>query len=115
MKQLFLFLAVLAVCVGSVWADDTVKAVQAQLRQRGFYYGALNGTYDSDTSAAVTRYQIRNGLAISGKLDAATLHALNVRPSANKAAPEASPIAGTWRQLRNGDMQFLKALNSGQI
>jgi len=115
MKRFWLFWAALGLCLGSVWADETVKAVQTQLKERGFYYGSLNGVYDSDTSAAVTRYQIRNGLAISGKLDAATLSALHVQPSANKAAPEASPIAGTWRQLRNGDMQFLRALNSGKI
>jgi len=92
-----------------------VKAVQAQLKERGFYHGPPNGVYDNETSAAVTRYQIRNGLAISGKLDAATLNALKVPPPFDKTSPEPSPQAGTWRRLRNGDMQFLKALNSGEI
>jgi hypothetical protein len=115
MKRFLFLWAALGLCLGSAWADETVKAVQLQLKQRGFYQGSANGIYDSDTSAAVTRYQIRNGLAISGQLDAATLQALNVPSAAGKAAPEPSPVAGTWRRLRNGDMQFLKALNSGQI
>lgn len=115
MKRLLIFGAVLGLCLGSVWADETVKAVQSRLKARGFYQGTPSGVYDSETSAAVTRYQIRNGLAISGKLDAPTLAALQVAPRADQATPEPSPQAGTWRRLRNGDMQFLKSLNSGAI
>ncbi len=116
MKRFLFLAAVLGLCLGSVWAADvTVQEVQSRLKARGFYDGSPNGVYDSETSAAVTRYQIRNGLAITGKLDAATLKALKVASAAESPAPEALPQAGTWRRLRNGDMQFLRDLNAGRI
>ena len=43
-------------------ADETVRTVQTRLKAGGFYSGEVNGVYDSDTAAAITRYQIRNGL-----------------------------------------------------
>lgn len=115
MKWFLFFGVVLGLGLGSVRADETVQQVQARLKKDGFYQGATNGRYDSATSAAVTRYQIRNGLAISGELDAATLEALDVTRPKDAAAAEPSPEAGTWRRLRNGDMQFLKKLNAGEI
>jgi peptidoglycan hydrolase-like protein with peptidoglycan-binding domain len=115
MKRLFFFWVALGLLVATASAGEIIQAVQTRLKKNGFYQGQISGVYDSETSAAVTRFQIRNGLAISGKLDAATLNALDVPPPADKMAPEPSPEAGTWRRLRNGDMQFLKKLNAGEI
>jgi len=113
MKRLFFFV-LFFVALG--WngplraANTDVRAVQTKLRQDGFYFGDPTGVYDNETAAAVTRYQIRNGLPISGRLDAETARSLGVEPSM-KAVPESSTASGTWRRLRNGEMQFLPDAN----
>lgn len=110
MKRFFLcFLAVSLAAAGSLRADDTVRAAQTRLKTGGFYFGEINGRYDSDTSVAITRYQIRNGLQITGKLDALTRQALGV------AIGEAEvPLRGfgeeAWRSLRKTDQEYLKRL-----
>ena len=113
-RFLFRWLA-LGLCLGSVQADETVRQLQAQLKQAGFYQGQSTGVYDEETATAVSRYQIRNGLAITGRMDAATLSALRVTPPKSNPTPEPAAEAGTWRRLRNGDMQFLQKLNAGDI
>lgn len=95
-------------------ADETVRAAQDRLKADGFYHGQPTGSYDSETTAAVTRYQIRHGLAISGKLDIATTQALGIAP-ASEPATESSTDAEAWRRLRDGDRQFLQKLNAGAI
>ncbi|MEO8045119.1 MAG: peptidoglycan-binding domain-containing protein [Spartobacteria bacterium] len=115
MKQLFLFFLATSLCLVSVRADENVKTVQTKLRAGGFYFGNVTGEYDNETAAAVTRFQIRRGLSISGRLDAATAQALGVKGTMTTASAQPSPASGTWRRLRNGDMQFLKQLNAGEI
>jgi peptidoglycan hydrolase-like protein with peptidoglycan-binding domain len=48
------------------------------LKDQGFYYGEITGRKDSDTTAAIRRYQIRNGLKITGELDVETQHSLRI-------------------------------------
>src|SRR6476619_4657398 len=84
MDRFFLCLVVLLGAVGSLFADETVRAAQTRLKADQYYSGAINGNYDSPTAAAVTRYQIRNGLQITGQLDAPTRHALGVSATAPK-------------------------------
>ncbi len=102
--RLFLFLLLVPLVAA---ADDNISAVQTRLRQEGFYYGDASGQYNDETAAAVTRYQIRNGLPISGKLDAATAKALGVAPLPVAAGAAPRSLQGTWRQLRNGEHQFV--------
>jgi peptidoglycan hydrolase-like protein with peptidoglycan-binding domain len=66
------------------FADSATQSAQQKLKEGGFYYGEINGTKDTETTAAIRRYQIRNGLKITGELDAETLHSLGVT---SKAAP----------------------------
>lgn len=115
MKQILLQMAVLSVLLVAARADETVRTAQTRLKTDGFYHGAVTGSYDSETAAAVTRYQIRHGLEISGKLDSATAQALGVATPKGATEAEPSPVSGTWRRLRDGDMQFLKEVNSGTI
>ena len=110
MKRFFLFfLLVIFGAACSLRADETVRAVQSRLKAGGFYFGEINGRNDSDTSAAITRYQIRNGLQITGKLDAQTRQALGV----NKNGPEI-PLPGfggeAWRSLRKSDQEYIERL-----
>ena len=110
MKRFLLWLLVVnlgAVC--SLRADENIRAVQSRLKAGGFYYGEVNGRYDSETAAGVTRYQIRNGLQITGKLDQPTRYALGV-----SAAEPKVPMPGfgedVWRYLRKSDQTALQRL-----
>lgn len=90
-------------------ADEMVRTVQSQLKAGGFYWGEVNGVYNSDTAAAITRYQIRNGLQITGKLDSQTSHALGL--AADKpAVPRPKFGEDVWRYLRKGDRENIKRL-----
>jgi len=83
-----------------VCADDNVRAVQEKLRDGGFYPGEIDGAYSSQLAAALTRYQVRKGLAVTGQLDVDTSNALGAKPAVTTgtAAPEQS--SETWRRLR---------------
>jgi peptidoglycan hydrolase-like protein with peptidoglycan-binding domain len=110
MKRFFLcFLFLSLAALGSLRADENIRALQSRLKAGGFYLGEINGTYDSDTAAAVTRYQIRNGLQITGKLDAPTSHALGVAAAAPKVR---TPKFGedVWRYLRKSDQASIQRL-----
>ncbi len=63
---------------GSARADQTTSNVQQALKEQGFYYGDLSGKKTSETTAAIRRYQIRNGLQITGEIDAETLRSLGI-------------------------------------
>jgi peptidoglycan hydrolase-like protein with peptidoglycan-binding domain len=106
-------LVVLVATVGVVRADDNVRAVQTRLKTDGFYFGAVNGNYDSETAAAVSRYQIRNGLPISGQLDAETAKSLGVAIGAT--APKSAAATETWQRLRRTDRQFLQKMDTGAV
>src|SRR5439155_1610287 len=84
-------------CAGVIRADQVVAEVQQALKDEGFYYGQINGEKNADTTAAIRRYQIRNGLKITGELDDDTLKALrsvSPRPSppAVANAPATTPV-----------------------
>jgi len=76
------------------WADSATESAQQKLKDGGFYYGEINGQKDADTTAAIRRYQIRNGLQITGDLNAETLRSLwiNSKPSSASAPrPQHTP------------------------
>ena len=86
-----------------------MRLVQDQLKVGGFYWGEVNGNYDRDTAAAVTRYQIRNGLQITGKLDSQTRNALGVATD-KSAIPTPKFGDDIWRYLRKSDKDYLNRL-----
>src|SRR4029453_3552643 len=93
--------------VASVSADDNVREVQEKLRDGGFYSGQIDGAYSPQLSAALTRYQIRNGLPITGQLDVDTSKALGAKPAVTTTAADSAQSSETWRQLRKGERQTL--------
>lgn len=117
MKRFSLCLAIFVGCLSaiSVSADDRVRAAQSRLREEGFYFGKANGVADSETATAVTRYQIRRGLQITGRLDGETAKSLGIATAAAAEPPASKPDAETWRKLRRSDERFLKRLNAGKI
>jgi len=102
-KRSLLALTGLALCAAAS-ADDNVTKAQSRLQAEGFYLGTPTGTYDSETAAAVTRYQIRHGLAITGKLDAATSKELGI----SSGTTDLPVLSGSWRRLRSGEMEFVE-------
>ena len=66
-----------------IHADQTIANAQQVLKDQGFYYGEITGEKNADTIAAIRRYQIRNGLPITGELSDDTLRSLRSAPSAS--------------------------------
>jgi peptidoglycan hydrolase-like protein with peptidoglycan-binding domain len=84
---------ILILPVATLFADPVVESVQQGLKDEGFYYGDVTGNKDADTTAAIRRYQIRNGLQITGDLNDETLKALGVNSSGRREVVKASPTA----------------------
>jgi peptidoglycan hydrolase-like protein with peptidoglycan-binding domain len=82
--------------VALVRADDTIAQAQQALKDQGFYYGEITGQKNAETMAAIRRYQIRNGLQVTGELDNDTSRSLATPPSepavpAVRSSPPARP------------------------
>ena len=90
MKRFILLLATIFALVSSARADALITSVQQKLKEQGFYYGEITGQKDADTTAAIRRFQIRNGLQITGELSAETQKSLGLKGT---AAPSSTPPA----------------------
>ena len=93
-RRLFLTALILFVGWSLAWADSAVQSAQQKLKDGGFYYGEINGQKDAETTAAIRRYQIRNGLQITGELNPETLRSLGVtsKPASTPAPrPQHTP------------------------
>src|SRR5256714_12433623 len=91
MKLRIAVVVLVAALAAGARADQVVQNVQQALKEQGFYYGEVTGEKDADTTAAIRRYQIRNGLQISGDLNDETLKSLGVDSSGVRAIVKASP------------------------
>jgi len=78
MKRTILYSVIALLFVRLVDADQTVQSVQQALKDQGFYYGNVTGDKSAETTSAIRRYQIRNGLQVTGDVDPETLRSLNV-------------------------------------
>ena len=100
MKRTIAHLVVALCVVGSVRADQTipyqtVQSVQQALKDQGFYYGSVTGDNSAAFSAAVRRYQIRNGLQVTGEINPETLRSLNLSSNSAASSQPASKPATT--------------------
>jgi peptidoglycan hydrolase-like protein with peptidoglycan-binding domain len=75
-------------------ADQLVESVQQALKDQGFYYGEISGEKNANLTAAIRRYQIRNGLQVTGELNAETLQSLGINSSGStvQGTKPASPV-----------------------
>jgi peptidoglycan hydrolase-like protein with peptidoglycan-binding domain len=89
-----LLVALTATQVSAQAAADVERA-QKTLKEMGHDPGPIDGVMGAQTSAALKAYQKKNGLDVTGQLDAATAARLG------EAAPAASPAAPP----RGGDAQ----------
>jgi peptidoglycan hydrolase-like protein with peptidoglycan-binding domain len=99
MKRAFLFFMTLSLAL-LARADEQTQQVQQALKDQGFYYGQVDGQPGPETDAAVRRYQIRQGLEVTGKLDGQTLDSLKVGSGSqdNNAVHAVPPDAGDTQQ-----------------
>jgi peptidoglycan hydrolase-like protein with peptidoglycan-binding domain len=91
MKLRIAVLGLVAIIAGAAQADQVVQNVQQALKDQCFYYGEITGEKNADTTAAIRRYQIRNGLQITGDLNDETLKSLGVDSSGGRAVAKVSP------------------------
>src|SRR3954469_19729016 len=108
-KKIYLSSVIILICGASaMYADGSVAEIQQNLKDQGFYYGQINGQKDADTTAAIRRYQIRNGLQITGELNAETQKSLGLKgaapapvapatPAPNRATPPQQPDTSDLR------------------
>jgi peptidoglycan hydrolase-like protein with peptidoglycan-binding domain len=88
-------------------ADQTIESVQQALKDQGFYYGEVTGEANANLTAAIRRYQIRNGLQVNGELNSETLRSLGMDSSAparsaTKPTPSPSPGLPDLRDQSSG-------------
>jgi peptidoglycan hydrolase-like protein with peptidoglycan-binding domain len=88
-------------------ADQLVESVQQALKDQGFYYGEVTGEMNANLTAAIRRYQIRNGLRVNGELNNETLQSLGInssaptRPATRPASPSPAAPAKPSEQPSN--------------
>jgi peptidoglycan hydrolase-like protein with peptidoglycan-binding domain len=94
--------------VALVRGDQMIESVQQALKDQGFYYGEITGETNANLSAAIRRYQIRNGLEVNGELNSETLRSLRINSSASgqpavKVSPSPSPRAAGPKAESSGE------------
>jgi peptidoglycan hydrolase-like protein with peptidoglycan-binding domain len=68
--------------------SDRIKEIQTALQKDGSYEGEPTGKWDATTMDAMRKYQDKNGISPTGKIDAATLNKLGLgSDTAGKGAP----------------------------
>lgn len=81
---------------------DTVRKIQRSLRQAGDNPGPIDGIVGPRTQAALRHYQQREGLPVTGTLDAQTMQRLAANappaPSSKQHQPQAQPSGEQGRQ-----------------
>jgi peptidoglycan hydrolase-like protein with peptidoglycan-binding domain len=114
-------------------SPDRISEIQSALSRGGYYQGDPNGKWDSNTVAAVQKFQSANGIEANGKLDAPTLQKLGLgsdiagvsapkpiaSPSANPAptsnAPHAPIAAPTSQSSAPADGSATTAANTSAV
>jgi len=95
MNRPLLCLVVTLCAVSLVHADETIRSLQQTLKDQGFYYGSITGDKSAETTAAIRRYQIRNGLQVTGEINEETLRSVqsNSHSVASASQPASKPTA----------------------
>jgi hypothetical protein len=80
--------------------SDRISEIQTALSRGGYFEGQPNGKWDSNTIAAMQKFQSANGLNSNGKIDATSLQKLGLGSStagvdAPKPAKKPDPSSAT--------------------
>src|SRR5215831_20115745 len=103
MKRIIAYLLFAGSVVALARADQTVQSAQQALKDQGFYYGNVTGDKSAETTAAIRRYQIRNGLQVTGEINAEMLQSLNLSSSSKAASlpqPASNPAVAQSNNAR---------------
>jgi peptidoglycan hydrolase-like protein with peptidoglycan-binding domain len=92
MKCPLLCLGIILSTAALTYADQVIRSLQETLKQKGFYYGAVTGEKSAETTAAIRRYQIRNGLKVTGEINDETMRSLKSSPN-----PVAAVSRPSWK------------------
>jgi hypothetical protein len=92
---------------------ERINEIQAALTKKGFYSGEPTGKWDDDSTEAMKKFQIANGLTPSGKYDAWTLQKLGLgSDTAGMGAPTAPP--NTANRLLSSKVQRDEVKNENE-
>ena len=69
---------------------DTVKKIQQRLKNWGYYNGAVDGIYGTQTKKAVISFQRKNGLVADGIVGNKTLSAIGISVSSSQSSSQSS-------------------------
>ena len=100
MKRLLLCLVVTLCGANFAQADQTIRSLQQTLKDQGFYYGTVTGERSAETTAAIRRYQIRNGLKVTGEINEETTRSLNSNSVASTSRSISKPAAAQPNDVR---------------
>jgi hyperosmotically inducible protein len=76
---------------GAMMNDAKVRAAQEALEDKGFNPGPIDGIWGPKTSAAVSDFQRKENLTVSGRLDAPTLAKLEIAADGTPAGKRQKP------------------------
>jgi peptidoglycan hydrolase-like protein with peptidoglycan-binding domain len=62
-------------------SGDSMRIIQARLRQLGFYSGAIDGAWGGGSQSALQSFQASRGLPPDGRVTANTVQALGIDPA----------------------------------
>jgi peptidoglycan hydrolase-like protein with peptidoglycan-binding domain len=62
----------------SLLTKDQIQLAQERLKAEGFDPGPVDGVLSAQTEAAIRQYQQKQGIAVSGALNAATMRELQL-------------------------------------
>jgi len=91
-------------------ADQMIESVQQALKDQGFYYGEVTGEMNANLTAAIRRYQIRNGLQVNGQLNSETLQSLGIS-SSGSAQGAARPVPPSPAAPKPGEQSPAEGAN----
>ena len=83
-------------------SGEAVRTIQTKLQRWGYYDGAIDGVFGSETTAAVKEFQRKNGLAVDGIVGPRTLEALGM------------PTGGSTSSAQQGSVDLLARVISAE-
>jgi peptidoglycan hydrolase-like protein with peptidoglycan-binding domain len=84
----------------TVPTSDRIREIQSALQKDGSYAGDPNGKWDATSVEAMKKYQDKNGLNPSGKIDAVTLNKLGL---GSETAGKGAPVPATSSSVTSSD------------
>jgi peptidoglycan hydrolase-like protein with peptidoglycan-binding domain len=80
--------------------SDRIREIQSALQKDGSYAGDPNGKWDATSVEAMKKYQDKNGLSPTGKIDAVTLNKLGL---GSETAGKGAPVPATTSSVSPSD------------